>query len=73
MPSLAIGRTIWANTDKIETEATGRPPAVRALTFDRAKPALMRQFQQNELSAKLTFEQVFPAPPGIENARHGEG
>jgi len=62
-------RTIWANTDKIETEATGKPPAMRSLTFDRAKPALMRQFERNELSAQLKFEEAFPAPPGLENAR----
>ena len=29
----------------------------------------MRQFQRSELSAQITFEQAFPAPPGIENAR----
>jgi len=62
-------RTLWANTDKIEGEATGRAPAVRAMVYDRVRPALMRQFQRSELSAQITFEQAFPAPPGIENAR----
>ena len=70
--------SIWNATDRVEAEVLRQlPPEVlkrqtplfRALTYDRAKPILERQFMANELSRQMTFDQAFPAPPGLDAAR----
>ena len=61
--------TMWANTDKVETEVFRRAPALRALVYDRMMPSLRQQFEGHELAATMTVDQAFPAPAGLDNAR----
>ncbi len=61
--------TMWANTDRIETEVFKRPPVLRALVYDRMMPGLRQQFTGHELSQRMTADQAFPAPRGLDNAR----
>lgn len=68
---------IWQNVDRISAEAWskvqwGRPmpmPPLRALVYDKLKPALDQQLSRSALRQKFTVDQLFPAPPGIEQAR----
>jgi hypothetical protein len=70
--------SIWSNTDRIEAEIirqqprllNNRPqPQFRALVYDRVRPSLEDQFNRNELSEKMTFDEAFPPPPGLDAAR----
>jgi hypothetical protein len=60
---------IWANTDRVESEVFKRSPALRALVYDRLMPGLRQQFANHEQAQKMTADQAFPAPPGLDNAR----
>jgi len=53
--------TVWGKTDKYA-------PQLRALAWVRIKDMLRSQYQRTVLSRKVSFEQAFPAPPGIEAA-----
>jgi hypothetical protein len=61
--------TMWANTDRVESEVFKRAPVLRALVYDRMMPAVRQQFQTHELAARMTADQAFPAPQGLDNAR----
>ncbi len=61
--------TMWANTDKVETEVFKQSPSLRALVYDRLIPGLRQQFANSEQSSSMTADQAFPAPSGLDNAR----
>lgn len=60
---------MWSATDKVESEVFKRPPALRALVYDRMMPGLRQQYASSEQSQAMSVEQAFPAPSGLDNAR----
>lgn len=70
-------QAIWANTDRVEAQVIRerpdllkRPaPALRAMVYDRVMPMLEQQLAGSELSQKFTVDELFPAPPGLEQQR----
>ena len=66
---------IWEGIDKIESDAQSKikksrvPPMLRALTYDRLRPALETQLARSPLAQKFTIDQLFPPPPGLDQAR----
>jgi hypothetical protein len=51
--------TIWLNIDEYE-------PTLRVEVYDLMVASLRQQFERTELVREYTFDEFFPAPPGLE-------
>jgi len=54
--------TIWSKIDQYH-------PTLRLQVYDAIQPHLARQFEQSQLRARFTLDQLFPRPAGLEQFR----